>query len=892
MNVSGRLETAASSGRPLVDWRRRSVRLAVLSCSAAVGAAIISSQGAGPALTIAAGFGALAICWYVLLTGPQPDTVVLVGSGPEVAMVAGILENDRRPIDRILRASSIDKAADLISHHRCAALIVAQTAVPTNLEIFDRSGQAVPVTAAAEALAHMLRRIPLDVAASDPHFLEGNQTGLPIQYLVAKSVVERIIAVLLLIVLALPAAISAGALFLSSRRLVVEKSTYVGLHGHFISMHRFRTKTADGARPIRVGQMLERTHLELVPALLDVICGDLALIGPKPDRVEDAEQRARDLPLYGQRTTVRPGLASWAQVWFRYTDAVRDTRLALEYDLYYAQYASHRLDLQIFLRAMWFVVTQCLTSCVEAVGFVGHASADAISSLGKRLPARQSRLTSVALPESKTAAPDLKATLIVGAGEGGRMFSRELRRNRSWGYWPVGFVDDDPAKIGTKIDNLPVLGGTNFLSMLVSREHAEAVIIAIPSASEIAVSRIANAARESSARILTMPNLADLMSGKATPLTLQTVRPTDILGRPVVAPDAERCGAFIAGRRVLVTGAAGSIGRELARQVAQLGPSELLGLDINESDLFDLQQELRVAPGAAPFTPLVASISNRQRIAMLFAAHKPEIIFHAAAYKHVPLMEDHPNEAVFVNTVGTYDLAAAAAHAGVGRFVLVSTDKAVRPSSVMGATKRLAELAVRGVAEETGLSACAVRFGNVLGSRGSVLPLFEKQISAGGPVTVTHPEMMRYFMTIPEAASLIIQAGAFGDRDVIYMLDMGEEVSIRDLAERMIRLRGLRVDQDIKIEYSGLRPGEKLREELALDFEHAVSTPHTKVRILAESRSTRREPISRVITRMVGVAQNGAPADIRTALLCEIADIDFPAKRTDVADYRATASVA
>jgi FlaA1/EpsC-like NDP-sugar epimerase len=266
---------------------------------------------------------------------------------------------------------------------------------------------------------------------------------------------------------------------------------------------------------------------------------------------------------------------------------------------------------------------------------------------------------------------------------------------------------------------------------------------------------------------------------------------------------------------------------------------------------------------------VVASVTNRRRIAAIFAQFKPQIVFHAAAYKHVPLMEDHPQEAVMVNVEGTRVVAQAAAAAGVERFVLVSTDKAVRPSSVMGATKRAAELAVKAVAQETGLSACCVRFGNVLGSRGSVIPTFEKQIDAGGPVTVTHPDMMRFFMSIPEAASLIIQAGAFGDRGVIYVLDMGEEVLIRDLAARLIRLRGLRVGTDIEIVYTGLRPGEKLREELVLETEVSQGTPHPKIRFLAEPprMASWVRALSTDLTKLADVArESDDPDELRTML--------------------------
>ncbi len=424
-------------------------------------------------------------------------------------------------------------------------------------------------------------------------------------------------------------------------------------------------------------------------------------------------------------------------------------------------------------------------------------------------------------------------TLVVGAGNGGRLLVHEMRDNPSWGFHPVAFVDDRWRRAGTRVAGLPVLGQTAQIPAIVQREEIEVVVIAIPSAAGVAMTRIAECARQSSARVLAMPPIGALLHSEATPAMLRRIEIGEVLGRPAIVPDIEQCQQFLAGMRILVTGAAGSIGQEVTRQIAQLSPAQVIAVDINESGLFDVQQELRPLLGR-DFQPVVASVTNVRRVETIFARYRPDVVFHAAAYKHVPRMEEHPEEAVVTNAIGTYNVARAAAAAGVSRFVLVSTDKAVQPSSVMGATKRVAELAVKTVAHETGLSACCVRFGNVLGSRGSVLPTFERQIDAGGPVTVTHPEMRRFFMTIPEAAHLIIQAGAFGDGDAIYMLDMGEEVPIVELAERMIRLRGLRVGRDIEIVFSGLRPGEKTREELALVTEMAQPTAHPKIHRLVE----------------------------------------------------------
>jgi FlaA1/EpsC-like NDP-sugar epimerase len=373
-----------------------------------------------------------------------------------------------------------------------------------------------------------------------------------------------------------------------------------------------------------------------------------------------------------------------------------------------------------------------------------------------------------------------------------------------------------------------------------------------------------------------MPNLGELLRGEQRATALHEVDVADVLGRPAVVADLEHCRAFVRDRRVLITGAAGSIGQELTRQVASLDPAELVLLDTNETGLFDLCQELELAGAPSVLCPIVASVTNPKRLAVLFDAYRPEIVFHAAAYKHVPLMEAHPQEAVMVNAIGTLRVARAAAAAGVARFVLVSTDKAVRPSSVMGAAKRVAELAVKAVAAETGLSACCVRFGNVLGSRGSVIPIFSRQIDAGGPVTVTDPRMKRFFMTIPEAVGLIIQAGAYGDRDAIYLLDMGEEVSILDLAKRMIRLHGLEVGRDIEIAFTGLRPGEKLREELSLQTEVSRPTDHAKIAILEEPARALADLglVLAALDVLAAVVHEQQPPQIREALFAIVRHAD------------------
>jgi len=369
-----------------------------------------------------------------------------------------------------------------------------------------------------------------------------------------------------------------------------------------------------------------------------------------------------------------------------------------------------------------------------------------------------------------------------------------------------------------------------------------------------------------------MPSIGGILRGDDV-TRLRVVPTSDLLGRTVVETDVKRCREFLGGKTVLVTGAAGSIGREVVLQALRGEPATIYGLDINESDLYDLQQDLKGKEATTSFVPIVASVTHAARLNRIMRELRPNVVFHSAAYKHVPLMEDFPHEAVQSNIQGAWLMAQAAAAVGVERFVLVSTDKAVRPSSVMGASKRIAELVVKDVAASTGLSACAVRFGNVLGSRGSVIPLFEKQIAAGGPITITDKRMTRYFMTIPEAAGLIIEAGAFGDSGVIYMLEMGDPVSIVDVADRLIRLHGKRPGTDIEIRFTGLRPGEKLFEELSLGFETARETRHPKIRILDEG-AAERPPAELMMHRLLKTIQEGTPAEIRSLIMKNVEEAD------------------
>lgn len=805
-----------------------------------------------------------------------PMTYIVVGEPAESAIVSALLSLKRRPSVTILREATMSDALARCATTPAAAIIFCGTVNRPSARWIGVAGRHVPVLFGSEIAERVLRRLPLDVietnsrGGNDAGELFGGTSG----YRIAKRIIDVVGAVVLGIVL-LPVMVAVAFLIRwTMHGPIVRRQPRVGLDGRPFTMYSFWTGLSTSAG---IGRSLRALHLDVLPTLWNILRGDMSFVGPRPEHPDQVTINQQSLLPYTKRHLVKPGIISWAQVRFRYADTPRDTRLALEYDLYYVKHVSAPLDARIVVRGLILLVGDIvrfsLVASKRIFSVIPRSSRSLWALTGYRSPA-----TSAALPWNLENGPvaNMQATLVAGAGEGGKFLVRELRRNPSWGYWPVGFVDDDQAKVGTRVEGLFVLGPTMAIPAVVRREQIDAVVVAIPSAPEFVVNRIAELARETPARILSMPHLGDLLRGDGHGVILQSVKMTDVLGRPVVTADTERCAQFITGRRVLVTGAAGSIGREVARQVANLNPELLIGLDINESDLFDLQQELSRSFNAPSFRPVVTSIANRERMRDIFATYRPDIVFHAAAYKHVPMMEEYPQEAVIANTIGSYETALVAAEHKVKRFVLVSTDKAVRPSSVMGATKRLAELAVRAVADQSGMSVCAVRFGNVLGSRGSVIPLFEQQIAAGGPITVTHPEVRRYFMTIPEAAGLIIQAGAFGDRGVIYMLDMGEEILIRDLAERMIRLHGLRPGKDIEIVYTGMRRGEKLREDLALEFETAHPTAHSKIRVLhdAEAPGLRSMTITRTVEQLVEIARCGSPEQVRQVVMRKVQQLD------------------
>lgn len=424
----------------------------------------------------------------------------------------------------------------------------------------------------------------------------------------------------------------------------------------------------------------------------------------------------------------------------------------------------------------------------------------------------------------------MKRTLIYGAGDAGVTLLREIHQNSALAFKVLGLIDDNPQKVGRVIHGVKVLGDGVGLRAIVDKHRVDSILIAIPSASGVQMTQILRRCQQAGVSYKTVPGLGEIMEGNGLGNQIRDVAVEDLLGRSPARLDEEEIARKLEGKVVMVTGAGGSIGSELCRQIARFHPEAIVGYEISENALFHLDLEMKHHfPGVA-FHPQIGSIQNPQRLGEVLERHQPLILYHAAAYKHVPLMEAHIFEALENNVFGTYMTALAAAEHGLEDFVMILTDKAVRPTSIMGVTKRLAELAVNSL-QNGRTRFVSVRFGNVLGSNGSVIPLFKKQIAEGGPVTVTHPEMQRYFMTIPEASQLVLQASAMGRGGEIFVLDMGEPVKILDLAKNLILLSGLRPDEDIRIEFTGIRPGEKLYEELRTFQESTGPTRHQRIKI-------------------------------------------------------------
>ncbi|NOY52489.1 MAG: polysaccharide biosynthesis protein [Deltaproteobacteria bacterium] len=428
-----------------------------------------------------------------------------------------------------------------------------------------------------------------------------------------------------------------------------------------------------------------------------------------------------------------------------------------------------------------------------------------------------------------------KRTLIVGAGNAGEQIVRDMRRQKDCPYLPVGFIDDDPAKAGVFIQGIKVCGGRSGIDSVVKRLDIDLVLIAIPSASSVQIREILGFVRRSGVgEVKIIPGLNELVYGNVSLSDIKEIRIEDILGREQATIDVEMVTDFLRGKSVLVTGAGGSIGSELVRQLLVFRPGKIIALDTDETELHRIELELCGREGGTSVLPVVADIRDREKIETVFQDNIPDFVFHAAAYKHVPMMERYPEEAVKVNIFGTKIVAETAIACGVKKFVMVSTDKAVHPTNVMGASKRVAEKIVKTLNAQGRTLFSSVRFGNVVGSRGSAIPIFEEQIRNGGPVTVTHKEMQRYFMSIPEACILILQAAAMGEGGEVFLLDMGDPIKIVDMAREMIRLNGLEPDVDIRIVYTGVRPGEKLYEELLTDEEGSVRTLHPKIFVVRE----------------------------------------------------------
>jgi len=468
---------------------------------------------------------------------------------------------------------------------------------------------------------------------------------------------------------------------------------------------------------------------------------------------------------------------------------------------------------------------------------------------------------------------DAQRVLVAGAGSAGAMIVRELRGNPELGLDPVGFVDDDRSKHGNRVSNLPVLGALGDLPAIVESHKIDEVIIAMPRAPGTVIREVLDAAAAARVKTRTVPGMFDIISGRVAIRALRKVEIQDLLRREPVTTSLEAVRTIVAGHTVLVTGAGGSIGSELCRQLVDLGPERVILAGHGENSIFDILNELRTSAPDVEFIPVIVDVRDRELLGQAFRRWTPIAVFHAAAHKHVPMMEHNVAEAITNNVLGTRNVVELAAEYEVERLVLISTDKAVHPTNVMGATKRVAEMVVQMAAGEHGRNFVSVRFGNVLGSRGSVVPTFLRQIGQGGPVTVTHPEMRRYFMTIPESVQLVLQAGSLGKGGEVFVLDMGDPIKIADLAADLIRLSGKEVGTDIEIRFSGSRPGEKLFEELFFSAEQAAPTEHPKVLRATNARLER--DIAPLVCGLIAAAQEGRPeAELRRLLMELVPDFD------------------
>ncbi len=456
--------------------------------------------------------------------------------------------------------------------------------------------------------------------------------------------------------------------------------------------------------------------------------------------------------------------------------------------------------------------------------------------------------------------------LVIGAGDAGALVVREMQRNPQLGLHPIGYLDDDPAKLKHQIHGVPVIGKLTDLGRALNSRPVSEVIIAIPSTDGKIIRMVTDICRLKGVPFRTMPGLYELLGGKVSVNRLREVDITDLLRREPAQIQNELIGAALTGKRILVTGAGGSIGREICRQIARWGPQMLILLGHGENSIFEALLELQENFPALPIQPVIADIRDVPRLTSIFNSFHPQVVFHTAAHKHVPLMESNIEEAISNNVIGTRNVCQAATAADTERLVLISTDKAVRPANVMGATKRIAEMIVLETAHRTGRAFSVVRFGNVLGSRGSVVPLFKRQIAHGGPITITHPDMKRYFMTIPEAVYLVLQASAMGQGGEVFLLNMGQQVRILDLAEDLIRLSGLEPGKDIEIVFTGIRPGEKLSEDLWEEGTEYQKTTHPDIFRVEAEESNIPAGLSRTVDELNHLSLEGETSAIISLL--------------------------
>ena len=485
-----------------------------------------------------------------------------------------------------------------------------------------------------------------------------------------------------------------------------------------------------------------------------------------------------------------------------------------------------------------------------------------------------------------------RRVLIVGAGSAGSMILKDLLRSPSLGWHPVGLVDDDRRKVGRRLHGVPVYGPRAAIPRLVKELKADVVLLAIPSATSELVREVAGLCERALTTLKVLPSVRETVGGKVTARDIRDLRIEDLLGRQQVDTDLDAVKAMLRNRRVLVTGAGGSIGSEIARQVANFGPASLVLLDHDETHLHDVvmsleeyREELRQATGVTDLAgtgmgleTVLADIRDRERVFSVFVKHRPEIVFHAAAHKHVPVLEGHPAEALATNVLGTANLADAAVANGVGHFVLISTDKAINPVSVMGTSKWLAEQVVRSLQDHGQSVLCAVRFGNVLGSRGSVIPTFFRQIAHGGPVTVTDPRMTRYFMSVQEAVQLVLQAAALSTGGEVFTLDMGEPVRILDVAERLIRLSGRIPGRDVRIVITGVRPGEKIVEDIVAPEEEQLPSGHPAI-VVSRPPVPGRAVVHRALAELEYLSLEGSPAELASRMKAMAAGPMHPSRR-------------